>query len=82
MIKHKVYVDDEGTIIWYNEKWELHRLDGPAVEDFDGTKEWYKEGKLHRLDGPAIEGGHGLELWYIKGKRFTEEEFNKKIKIT
>jgi len=31
----------------------LHREDGPAVEWYNGSKEWYKNAKLHREDGPA-----------------------------
>ena len=33
----------------------MHRLQGPAVEHDDGSKEWYQKGLLHRLDGPAKE---------------------------
>ena len=46
----------------------LHRLDGPAVEGKNGTKEWYKDGELHRLDGPAIEHSNGDKEWYKDGK--------------
>ncbi len=41
-----------GTKLWYDGK--LHRLDGPAIEYSDGTKEWYREGKHDRVDGPAV----------------------------
>ncbi len=53
----------------------LHRLDGPAVEWFNGYKEWRQNGLLHRLDGPAVEGINGPNEWYIEGKQYTEEEF-------
>ena len=33
---------------------KLHRVDGPAIEYSNGTKEWYINGKRHRLDDPAI----------------------------
>ena len=46
----------------------LHRLDGPAVEGKNGTKEWYKDGKLHRLVDPAIEHSNGTKEWYKDGK--------------
>lgn len=46
----------------YNHK--LHREDGPAVEDLDGTKEWRINGKVHREDGPAIELKNGTKKWY------------------
>lgn len=32
---------------WYKNG-ELHRLDGPAIENYDGPKKWYLNGKLHR----------------------------------
>ena len=48
-------IDDYGTVIWYNRDDELHRIDGPALEEADGSKEWYLNGDLHREDGPAVE---------------------------
>ena len=45
MQTYKVTVDKYKTICWYNEKNQLHRLNGPAIEWADGTKEWYVEGK-------------------------------------
>ena len=68
----------------YNSKhWKLadgkyHREDGPALEHSNGTKLWYKHGKLHRDGGPAVEYAEG---WWVDGIQFTEEEFNKKMKI-
>lgn len=76
--------DVKGTERWYNDKGQLHRLDGPAVVFPFGTKMWLKNGKLHRLDGPAIIYGTGQkplsitctsEEWYINGVRYTEDEF-------
>ena len=52
----------------------LHRLDGPAVEGKNGTKEWYKDGELHRLDGPAIEHSNGTKEWYKDGKLHRDEK--------
>jgi hypothetical protein len=48
-------IKDNGSKYWYNDNNQLHRLDGPAVESYYGSKEWWVNGKLHRLDGPAIE---------------------------
>lgn len=45
----------------------LHREDGPAVEQRDGTKIWYNNGLCHRLDGPAAEEKDGTKHWYING---------------
>jgi hypothetical protein len=53
-------------IRYLNENDQLHRLDGPAVEFYNGTKAWYINGLSHRLDGPAIEH-NGNKFWYING---------------
>ena len=42
----------------------MHRLDGPARERTNGTKEWWQNGKRHRLDGPALEFYNGDKHWY------------------
>lgn len=44
-----------------------HRDDGPAIEWFDGTKEWYQNGLRHRIDGPAVESIH-TNRWFQHGK--------------
>ena len=75
MQTYKVTVDKDKTVRWYDDKDQLHRLDGPAVEYADGTKAWYVEGKLHRLDGPAIEYADGCKAWWVEGERMTEQEF-------
>ena len=61
-------VDKYGTIRYYNKERQLHRLDGPAVEYNDGSKEWYQNGNLHRLDGPARENSNGHKAWYQNGE--------------
>jgi hypothetical protein len=58
---------------------EHHRLDGPAIECSDGTKEWWVNNQQHRLDGPACEYADGTKEWCIEGVYYTEEEFNAKI---
>ena len=58
-----------GNKYWINEKGHFHREDGPAREWFNGTKEWWIDGKLHRIDGPAYEGADGTKSWYINGQR-------------
>ena len=65
--------DRYGTIRWYNEDGELHREDGPAVEDADGGKEWYINGNRHREDGPAVDWPDGTKSWWINGERHRED---------
>ena len=52
---------------------QLHREDGPAVENVDGLKEWFQNDRLHRLDGPAREWLNGSKEWWQKGKRHRED---------
>jgi len=42
-----------------------HRLDGPAVEYSNGSKEWRVNDKRHRLDGPAVEYSNGSKVWSV-----------------
>jgi len=74
MIKYTVIVDDYGTREWYVNG-ELHREDGPAVEEANGTKCWYINGNRHRIDGPAIEYYDGSECWYINNEKMSESEW-------
>ncbi len=53
---------------WKDEHGKLHRNDGPAVIDENGTQRWYQHGKLHRNDGPAIIYANGSQAWYQYGK--------------
>ena len=66
-------IDSDGNKIWKDDKGNLHRLDGPAVEYTNGTKAWFVNGKYHRIDGPAIEYAHGTKAWWINGLRHRED---------
>jgi len=61
---NKPQIDRNGTKRWFNQKDQLHREDGPAVEYADGTKRWFQQGKFHRDDGPSIEYNNGDKFWY------------------
>ena len=41
----KRIVDKDGTISYYNDKEQLNREDGPAVEYANGDKYWYINGQ-------------------------------------
>ena len=45
MQTYKVTVDENKNIRWYNDKEELHRLDGPAIECANGYKAWWVDDK-------------------------------------
>ena len=67
-------IDRYGNKKWINAKGLFHRLDGPAVERFNGTKEWWENGDLHRLDGPAKEWANGTKEWRIEGWLYKKKE--------
>jgi len=58
-----------GDKYWLNSKGQFHREDGPAVENINGQKTWYKNDLIHREDGPAVEYANGDKAWYIHDKR-------------
>lgn len=60
--------------MWTDDNFRLHREDGPAVEDGDGSyKEWYIHDRLHREDGPAIEYVNGYKEWWVNNKLHRED---------
>ena len=61
---------ENGNKVWRNEKGQVHRLDGPAIEYANGTKYWYQKNQLHRDDGPAVEHADGSKAWYFEGKQY------------
>jgi len=69
------------TRSYYNDKHELHRLDGPAIIQPNGSKMWYLNGKYHRLDGPAIEHPSGRKYYYLNGKEYSFEEWDRLRKL-
>ena len=78
----KKEVNSFGTIRYYNASDKLHRLDGPAVERWDGSKGWHINGKLHRLDGPAVEYSKHFKrhkAWWVKGKEYLKSCHNRLV---
>jgi hypothetical protein len=70
------YIDtDKYGTYYYSDaaKTVLHRTDGPAVEETDGFKAWYVNGKRHREDGPAIEDPDSLKEWFVNGRLHRED---------
>jgi hypothetical protein len=69
IIKKKEYIE-------YRLFRRLHREnDLPAVECFNGQKEWWFKGLFHRDgDKPAVIGVSGTQRWYINGKLHREND--------
>jgi hypothetical protein len=69
MQEYTVRIDSDGSRRWYKPgTWILHRLDGPACEYADGSREWWVNDKRHHLDGPACEYADGSRWWLVDGK--------------
>jgi len=47
---------------------KLHREDGPAWIEDNGTTAWFLGGRPHRHDGPAIESSYGRKEWWQHGE--------------
>jgi hypothetical protein len=80
--KDKAHLVTEGGIIPYYQwgTWDLHRVDGPALEVHCGDKHWYFDGKSHRIDGAAVEFNCGDKRWYLTGRRLTFEEWKVEVR--
>ena len=65
--------DSNGTIRYYNDLNQNNREDGPAFENADGDKSWYRNGQRHRDDGPAIEWANGNKYWHRNGQLHRED---------
>jgi hypothetical protein len=88
-MKNKLIIDKHGNKWYMNERHvegcmltvkNLHREDGPAFENVDGSKEWYLDGQLHREDGPAVEWHFGAKDYYLNNKEYySEKDYWKEI---
>jgi len=73
-MKSTMRILDIGRKIWELPNGKKHREDGPAIEGYDGSKEWWVNGKYHREDGPAIEYANGVKSWWLNGSEYTQQE--------
>ncbi len=46
---------------------ELHRVNGPAVINADGTQEWYQNGNRHMDNGLSLLLTNGTKYWHKNG---------------
>ena len=72
-------VDEEGNKHWYiNHKpyRKLHREnDLPAIEYYNGDKEWWLNGLRHRENGlPAVKYNNGSKEWRLNGRLHREND--------
>jgi hypothetical protein len=69
----------DGTKFWFLNG-RRHREDGSAVEWADDSKEWFLNNLRHREDGPACEWANGVKSWYLNGKKYSFQDYIKKLK--
>ena len=62
---HKFEIDKYGTKRWYNEDGLYHRLDGPAVEHYDGWYEWWANGCPISFDIKDWADDLGIDLYNL-----------------
>jgi len=66
--KYTWTLNDKGPIKYYNNAGELHRENGPAIENEDGSCYYFVNGLRHHEDGPACINATGTKEWWNKGK--------------
>jgi hypothetical protein len=67
-------------IEYRDEKGNLHREDGPAIERNDGSKYWYLNGKKHREDGPAVEYSNNIATsYYLNEKCYSKLDWEQEV---
>ena len=68
MIRFGYRVEITRDKIQWTRNGKLHRTDGPATINVNGTQWWYINGRVHRYDGPAIIYADGTQVWCIDDK--------------
>ena len=48
----KLTIYNNGSLVWESYKMKRHRVDGPAVIDPNGAREWYIHGECIRSEYP------------------------------
>lgn len=59
-------VDELGTEVYFLDN-VIHREDGPAMIEKDGSAHWFRHGDRHREGGPAVIMANGNEYWFHNG---------------
>ena len=75
MTKSIKIIDIYGNIYCYKEGTKILHREGdlPAIELFNGTKEYYINGERHRENKPAIEYANGDKFYYLNDKLHRED---------
>ena len=79
-LSSSILTDVDDNRFYVNSAGKLHRLGGPALLHYTGSRVWHQNGLRHRTDGPAIEWGDGTREWYLQGVRYTKFEYHAALK--
>jgi DNA-binding HxlR family transcriptional regulator len=74
-----IKVEFVDRIEYKNELGQRHNEDGPAIEGYNGYKEWWINGQRHREDGPAVQYYNGEKLWYLNGQNYSEDDWKQEV---
>lgn len=72
----KIYNHTHTRVEYYNDKNQLHREDGPAIEYDNGDFMYFINGNLHRTDGPAMKMNNN-ETYIVNGRFINKNQYNK-----
>lgn len=72
IVYNEVQTFASGTKFWYINE-DLHREQGPAIENLNSTQWQYRNGKLHRDNGPAVIWFNNRARWHYCGVDVTDE---------
>lgn len=57
-----------GVVAYFNDDNDIHREDGPAIIERNGTEKWCQHGRLHRENEPAVVYPNGGKEWWYEGQ--------------
>jgi hypothetical protein len=76
----KKEIGELGTIRYYNDRSELHKTDGPAIEWADEAIErWRTNNLYHLIVGSATDYWFKGKDWYLFGKIYNKSEHNRMV---
>lgn len=61
-------INPHGDISWRNNEQVYHRVNGPAVQNANGTEVWFIDDIIHRERGPALMYPNGEKQWWRHGE--------------
>ena len=76
---YRIEESTDGNLQWYKDD-KLHREDGPAIMNKNGTRAWAYRGEFHRTDGPAVIFSNGDIDWFVHGEKLDKAQIAEGLK--